>query len=177
MSHLNSVRNRTIEHHKAWSPLTLFACRQRNFSHGTCAECWKESSRTKNIFRSFRIWSSNVSTSAKFSYSKTNQTSFSSHVDILQNGRPTALSGLREDRPHYILKTRIIELQTSFPLRQFFAATLRKYRLIFLPRYFSLTKNSVSDRRKVWMEIRLKPYSSSRIDTSQKTLVCLKEAV
>ena len=29
-----------------------------------------------------------------------------------QNGHPTALSGLREDRPQYILKTRIIELQT-----------------------------------------------------------------
>ena len=63
-----------------------------------------------------------------------------------QNGRPTALSGLREDRPQYILKTKIIERQT-FPLRQFFAGTLRKWRLIFLPRYFSPTKNSVSDRR------------------------------
>ena len=29
-----------------------------------------------------------------------------------QDGRPTALSGLREDRPQYILKTRIIERQT-----------------------------------------------------------------
>ena len=64
-----------------------------------------------------------------------------------QNGRPTALSRLREDRPQYILKTRIIERQI-FRLRQFFAGTLRKWRLIFLPRYFSLTKNSVSDRRK-----------------------------
>ena len=71
-----------------------------------------------------------------------------------QNGRPTALSGLREDRPQYILKTRIIERQT-FRLRQFFAGTLRKWRLIFLPRYFSLTKNSVSYRRKALMEIRL----------------------
>ena len=68
---------------------------------------------------------------------------------FLQNGRPTALSGLKEDRPQYILKTRIIELQTSFCLQQFFAGTLRKWRLIFLPRYFSLTKNSVSDRQKV----------------------------
>ena len=38
-----------------------------------------------------------------------------------QNGRPTAFSGPREDRPQYILKTRIIEFQASFCLRQFFA--------------------------------------------------------
>ena len=69
--------------------------------------------------------------------------------NLLQNGRPTALSGLREERPQYILKTRIIALQISFRLRQFFAGTLRKWRLIFLPRYFPLTKNSVSDRRKM----------------------------
>ena len=31
-----------------------------------------------------------------------------------QNGRPTVLSGLREDRPQYILKTRIIELAAVF---------------------------------------------------------------
>ena len=36
----------------------------------------------KNIFRSVRIGSSDISTSAKFSYSETNQTSFLSHVDI-----------------------------------------------------------------------------------------------
>ena len=69
--------------------------------------------------------------------------------NLSQNGRPTALSGLREDRPQYILKTIITELQTSFRLRQFFAVTLRKWRLIFLLRYFSLTKNSDSDKRKV----------------------------
>ena len=63
-----------------------------------------------------------------------------------QNGRPTALSGPREDRPQYILKTRIIERQT-FRLRQCFDETLRKWRLIFLLSYFSPTKNSVSDRR------------------------------
>ena len=63
------------------------------------------------------------------------------------NDHPTALSALREDRPQYILKTRIIERHT-FRLQQFFAWTLRKWRLIFLPRYFPLTKNSVSDRRK-----------------------------
>ena len=72
-----------------------------------------------------------------------------------QNGRPTALSGLREDRTQYILKTRITELHISFRLRQFFTGTLRKWRLIILlryfsltKRYFSLTKNSVSDRRR-----------------------------
>ena len=66
-----------------------------------------------------------------------------------QNGRPTALSGLREDRPQYILKTRIIEIQASFRLIRYFAKTLRKWGLIFLPRYFSLTKNNVSDRKKL----------------------------
>ena len=30
------------------------------------------------------------------------------------NGRSTALSGLREDKPQYILRAIIIELQTSF---------------------------------------------------------------
>ena len=68
---------------------------------------------------------------------------------LLQNGRPTTLLGLREDRPQCSLKTRIIELHTSSRLRQFFAGTLRKWRLIFLLIYFSLTKNSISDRRKV----------------------------
>ena len=43
-----------------------------------------------------------------------------------QNGRPLALIGLREDKPRYVLKARIVELQTSFRLRQFFAETLRK---------------------------------------------------
>ena len=66
---------------------------------------------------------------------------------LSQNGRPTALSGLREDRSKYILKTRIIECHT-FHLQQFFAGTLRKWRLIFLLRYFSLTENSISDRQR-----------------------------
>ena len=65
------------------------------------------------------------------------------------NGRLTALSGLREDRPQYILKTRIIQLQIRFRLRHFFAGNLRKWRLIFLSRYFSLTTNRVSNRRRV----------------------------
>ena len=42
-----------------------------------------------------------------------------------QNGGPTALSGLREDRHQYILKTRVTKLQTSFRFRQFFAGTLK----------------------------------------------------
>ena len=107
----------------------------------------------KKIFPSVRISSSNISTSAKFPHSETNQTSFLSHADILrgskkfsQNGRPTALSGLREDRPQNILKTRIIELQTSYRLRQFFAGTLRKWRLIFPPKYFFSNENNISDR-------------------------------
>ena len=37
-----------------------------------------------------------------------------------QNGRSTALPGLREDRPQYILKTRIMELQTCFSLATVF---------------------------------------------------------
>ena len=74
---------------------------------------------------------------------------FHEDQNFLQNGRPTALSGLREERLQYILKTRIIELETSFRLRQFFTAALEKWRLTFLPRYFSLTKNNVSDKRNV----------------------------
>ena len=60
---------------------------------------------------------------------------------FLQYGRPTALSSLREDRPQYILKTRIIQLQISFCFRQFFRWNSKKVELIFLPRYFSLTTN------------------------------------
>ena len=50
------------------------------------------------------------------------------HKKFSQNGRPTALSGLREDRSQYILKTRINELQISSRFRQFFAGILRKWR-------------------------------------------------
>ena len=42
-------------------------------------------------------------------------------TNFSQNGRPKALSGLREYRPQYILKTRITKLQTGFRLRQVFA--------------------------------------------------------
>ena len=84
---------------------------------------------------------------------------FHEDQEFLQNGRPTALSGLREERLQYILKT-IIELETSLSLRQFFAAALKKWRLTFIPRYFSPTKNSVSDNRNVWMEIRLNSLQS-----------------
>ena len=41
----------------------------------------------KNIFRSVRIWSSNISTSAKFPHSETSQTSFLSHVDISRGSK------------------------------------------------------------------------------------------
>ena len=147
---------------KAWFTLTLFACRQRNFSHGTYAEWWNERNRTKKYL--------SLCSHLKFKYFnfceiflQQNQSDFfwvtwTFHEDkkFWQNGRHTALSDLREDRPQYIVKTRITELQISFRLRQFFAGTLIKWRLIFLPRYFSLTKDSVNDRRKMWMEIRLK---------------------
>ena len=48
-----------------------------------------ETNRTgrKNIFCSVRIWSSNISTSAKFSHGETNQTSFLSHVDISRGSK------------------------------------------------------------------------------------------
>ena len=95
---------------------------------------------------------------------------------FLQNGRPTVLRSLREDIPQYILKSRVIELQTSFRLLQFFAGTLRKWRLIFLPRNCSLTKNSVNDRWKVWMEIRLKDdraFSLLHQELPQNLVLCL----
>ena len=86
-----------------------------------------------------------------------------------QGGRPIALSSLREDRPQYILKIRIIELQPSFRLQRFFAGTLRKWRLISLLGYFSLARDSVGYWGKTWMKIRhkaticLKKRSSSRL--------------
>ena len=45
-----------------------------------------ETNRTgrKNVFSSVCIGSSNISTSAKLSYSETNQTPFLNHVDILR---------------------------------------------------------------------------------------------
>ena len=48
-----------------------------------------ETSRTgrKNIFLSVRIGSLNISTSAKFSCSETNHTSFLSHVDVSQGSK------------------------------------------------------------------------------------------
>ena len=92
-----------------------------------------ETNRTgrKNIFCSVRIWSSNISTTAKFFYSETN---FLSHVEITRGSKNITKwpshrfmrPKLKRDRPRYILKTRVIELQTSFRLRQFFAGTLRK---------------------------------------------------
>ena len=65
-----------------------------------------------------------------------------------QNGRPTALSGLREDRSQYILKNKNYRA-SHFSLATVFRLDWRKWRLILLPRYFSLTKNSFSDRRKI----------------------------
>ena len=138
-----------------------FPLASENFRMGHAQSGKTNKARQKDILPSVHIWNSNISTSEKFSYSETNQTFSLSHVDISrwlkyfsQTGRPTASSGRREERHQYFLKTRIIELETSFRLRQFFAATLRKWRLIFPPKYFSLTKNSVSDSRNVWMEIK-----------------------
>ena len=127
----------------AWFPLTLFAYRQRNFSHGTCAEWWNEQNRTRKDLP--------LCSHLKFKYfnfceifSQRNQSDFflesRGHFmrikKFLQNGCPTALWGLREDRPQYVLKTRIIELQTSFGLRQFFAETLRKWNIDFSTEIF-----------------------------------------
>ena len=53
-----------------------------NFSTGSAQSGETKRTGRKNIFRSVRIGSLNISTTAKFSYSETNQTSFLSHVDI-----------------------------------------------------------------------------------------------
>ena len=77
---------------------------------------------------------------------------YTSIKKFLQNGCPTALWGPRVIDLSIFSKQ---ELQTSFRLRKFFTGALRQWRLMFLMRNFSLTENSVSDKRKAWMEIRL----------------------
>ena len=74
---------------------------------------------------------------------------FHKDQNIFTKWPPHSFIRPKRKRPQYILKTRIIELETSFRLRQFFAATVTKWRLVFLPKCFSLTKNIVSDRRNV----------------------------
>ena len=87
---------------------------------------------------------------------------------IFKKWPPTALSGQKEDRPcthNILLKKELLSFGLVFACDSFSLAyavdpivqskTVRKWRLIFLPRYFSLTKNSFSDKRRVWMEIRL----------------------
>ena len=126
-----------------------------NFSMGHAQSGETNKTERKNIFRSVRIKVQifqllrNFLTAKPIRLFLESRGHFTRIKKFLQNGRPTALSGLREERLQYILKTRIIELETSFRLRQFFAAALKKWRLTFLPRYFSLTTNSVSDKRNV----------------------------
>ena len=135
------------------SRFSLVASENFRMGHAQSGETNK--TERKNIFRSVRIEVQifqllrNFLTAKPIRLFLESRGHFTRIKKFLQNGLPTALSGLREGGPQYILKTRIIELQISFRLRQFFAGTLRKWRLIFLLRYFSLTKNSVSDRRKV----------------------------
>ena len=115
-----------VSRNQAWFSLKLFACHQRNFSHGICVEWWNEQNRTKKYL--------SLCSHLKFKYfnfceifSQRNQSDFfldlSGHFTRIkkfsQNGWPTAFSCLREDLSQYILKTRIIELQTSFRLREF----------------------------------------------------------
>ena len=52
---------------------------------------------------------------------------------FLRNGRPTVLSGLREDRQQYVLKTRTIELQTYFSLATVFRWNSKKVEINFSP--------------------------------------------
>ena len=126
---------------RAWFPLTLFASRQRNFSHGTCTEWRKEQNRTKKYlppcshlkFKYFSFFEIFLQRSQSDFFLES-RGHFTRIQKFSQNGRPKALSGLREaEIPQYILKTRITELQTSFRFQQFFAGTLRKWRLIILP--------------------------------------------
>ena len=144
-------------------------------------------------------------------------------------------SGFREDRPQYIFKSRVIELQTSFRLLQFFAGTLKatfhltisvreqratskiqrnnyhqgsrgpfltgktmsvfliftqgthrnvkncwvrsslkKVEINFSTENFFSDENSVNDRRKVWMEIKLNGNQAQRKQNAEVSLVFLK---
>ena len=77
----------------------------------------------KNIFRSVRIEVQIFQLLRNFLKAKPirlfleSRGHFKRIKKFLQNGRPTALSGLREERLQYILKTRTIELETSFRLQ------------------------------------------------------------
>ena len=88
-----------------------------------------------------------------FSCSETNQTSFLSPLTFHGNQKicdkmaaPQLDQASEKVDISIILKTRIIGLQMSFHLRQFFTGTIRKWRLIFRHK-FSLKKNTVSDGR------------------------------
>ena len=104
------------------------ACRQRNFSHWTCTNCWNQYNRTKNIFWSVHIWSSNISTFKIFL--QRNQTDFflTSHGaytairNVLQIAAPQLDRAKEKTDISIILKTRITGLQISFCLRRLFAA-------------------------------------------------------
>ena len=61
-----------------------------------------------------------------------------------------------------------MERQTSFRLRQFFAETLKKWIIIFLPRYFSLTKNSVAIGERCEWKSSIRPDNKLHILTQQK---------
>ena len=71
---------------------------------------------------------------------------------------------MRTEGKIFFLPVQFVSLLCACPMRKISLATsekrewksgLKKWKLIFLLRCFSLTKNSVSDRRKMLMEIRL----------------------
>ena len=82
----------------------------------------------KNIFRSVRIWSSNISTSAKFSSSETNQTSFLSHVDVSR----------RSKNFYKMAASQLYQALEKIDLSMFSKQELSSFRLVFLCNSFSL---------------------------------------
>ena len=114
------------------SSFSLVASENFRMGHAQSGETNK--TERKNIFRSVCIevqifqLLQNFLTAKQIKFFLESRGHFTRIKKILQKGRPTALSGLREKRLQYILKTRIIGLKTSFRLQQFFAAALKKWR-------------------------------------------------
>ena len=89
-----------------------------------------ETNRTewKNIFRSVRILSSNISTSAKFSHSETNQTSFWSHMNISRGSKNF----------HKMAALQLCQAWEKIDLSTFSKQELPSFRIVFAWNSFSL---------------------------------------
>ena len=120
--------------HKAWFPLTSFACYQPNILHWTCVNLMKP---IKSCEKIFQLCCSNISIFAKFSCNKTNQIFVLNLVEFSQQSKilwfwKQELSGFR-----------LVFVCDSSSLHW-------KWRLIFRCRNFSLKIASVTAKRSGW---------------------------